>query len=176
MLILLIENNKENEVIMQKRVVTKIGNIFCVEIDNECKCFFQYIANDMTMLNSSVIRVFKKHYSMDYIPNMDEIVQDEVYFYAHTVLSRGIREGFWYKIGKNVDVGDVDKIMFRETEDINPSIIRSSRWYVWHIGEPISYIGRLTKETRKIDIGLVWSNENILAKIKTGKFLMVEIR
>src|SRR5574344_1656327 len=157
-----------------KRIVTKIGNIFCVEIDNEYKCFFQYIANDMTMLNSSVIRVFKKHYSMDYVPNLDEIVQDEVYFYAHTILSRGIREGVWYKVGKNADVGDVDKIMFRETEDMNPFIIRSYRWYVWHIGGPTSDIGRLTKETRKIDIGLVWSNENILAKIKTGKFLSKE--
>lgn len=127
----------------------------------------------MTMLNSSVIRVFKKHYSMDYIPNMDEIVQDEVYFYAHTVLSWGIRGELWYKVGKNADVGDVNNIMFRETEDFGVSCINSSRWYVWHIGEPISYIGRLTKETRKIDIGLVWSNANIIAKIKTGKFLTI---
>jgi hypothetical protein len=65
------------------------------------------------------------------------------------------------KVGKIADVG---KIMFRETEDMNPSIIRSYRWYVWHIGGPTSDIGRLTKETRKIDIGLEWSNENILGK------------
>jgi hypothetical protein len=161
---------------MQKRVVTKIGNIFCVEIDNEYKCFFQYIANDMTELNSSVIRVFKKHYSMDYIPNMDEIVQDEVYFYAHGILSRGIRTESWYKVGKNADVGDVDNIVFRATEDfLSISFCRkSSKWYIWHIGGPTSDIGRLTKETRKIDLGYIWNYANIIAKIKTGKFLLPE--
>lgn len=30
---------------MVKRIVTKIGNIFCAEIDGEYKCYFQYIAN-----------------------------------------------------------------------------------------------------------------------------------
>ena len=28
---------------MAKRIVTKIGDVFCVEIGNEYKCFFQYI-------------------------------------------------------------------------------------------------------------------------------------
>ncbi len=114
---------------------------------------------------------------MDYIPNMDEIVQDEVYFYAHGILSRGIRAGSWYKVGKNADVGDVNKIMFRDTEDsLSISFCRkSSKWYVWHIGGPTSDIGRLTKETRKIDLGYIWNNTNIIAKIKTGKFLLPEI-
>ena len=34
----------------KKRVVTKIGNIFCVEIDNKQKSYFQYVANDLTVL------------------------------------------------------------------------------------------------------------------------------
>lgn len=45
---------------MTKRIITKIGDIFCVEVDNDYKCYFQYVANDMTVLNSSVIRVFAK--------------------------------------------------------------------------------------------------------------------
>ena len=28
---------------MAKRIITKVGDVFCVEIDNEYKCFFQYI-------------------------------------------------------------------------------------------------------------------------------------
>ena len=51
---------------MTKRIITKIGDIFCVEVDNDYKCYFQYVANDMTVLNSSVIRVFAKHYPIDY--------------------------------------------------------------------------------------------------------------
>ena len=26
----------------KKRIVTKIGNVFCVEIENQYKCYFQY--------------------------------------------------------------------------------------------------------------------------------------
>ena len=73
---------------MAKRIVTKIGDVFCVEVDNEYKCFFQYVANDMTVLNSSVIRVFKEHYPIDYKPNLDEIVRGNVHFYAHTILRK----------------------------------------------------------------------------------------
>ena len=83
---------------MAKRIVTKMGDIFCVEIDNGYKRFFQYIINDIEALNSSVIRVFKTHYPMDYRPIIEEIVMDEVEFYAHTVLRAGIVYGAWYKL------------------------------------------------------------------------------
>ena len=78
---------------MAKRIVTKMGDIFCVEIDNGYKRFFQYIINDIEALNSSVIRVFKTYYPMDYRPIIEEIVMDEVEFYAHTVLRAGIVYG-----------------------------------------------------------------------------------
>lgn len=45
---------------MGKRIVTQIGDIFIVYLDSTTKKYFQYVANDETMLNSSVIRVFKK--------------------------------------------------------------------------------------------------------------------
>ena len=90
---------------MAKRIVTKIGDVFCVEIDNQCKRYFQYIVNDMEQLNSSVIRVFKLHYPIDYKPIIDDIVKDEVEFYAHTVLRAGIVNNAWYKVGKSKDLG-----------------------------------------------------------------------
>ena len=83
-------------IIMAKRIITKIGDIFCVEVDNDYKCYFQYVANDMTVLNSSVIRVFARHYSIDYEPVFEDIVKDEVYFYAHTILRFGILYNAWY--------------------------------------------------------------------------------
>lgn len=84
---------------MAKRIVTRIGNVFCAEIEGKFKCFFQYIAKDMTQLNSSVIRVFKTHYPMEYKPVINDIIKDEVAFYAHTVLRAGIYFNAWYKIG-----------------------------------------------------------------------------
>lgn len=77
---------------MAKRIASKIGDIFCVEIESENKAYFQYIANDMTQLNSSVIRVFKKRYPMDYIFSIEDVVSDDVEFYAHTILKFGIQE------------------------------------------------------------------------------------
>lgn len=94
---------------MAKRIVTKMGDIFCVEIDNGYKRFFQYIINDIEALNSSVIRVFKTHYPMDYRPIMEEIVMDEVEFYAHTVLRAGIVYGAWYKVGNSKEIGEGHK-------------------------------------------------------------------
>ena len=43
-----------------KRIVTKIGNVFSVKLNESKKKYFQYVANDIYQLNSSVIRVFKK--------------------------------------------------------------------------------------------------------------------
>ena len=99
---------------MAKRIVTKIGDVFCVEVDGRYKQFFQYIANDLTCLNSSTIRVFQKEYPMEYKPVVDDIVKDEVMFYAHTVLRFGIQEGVWYKVGKSADLGldGLNKILF----------------------------------------------------------------
>ncbi|TGX79996.1 hypothetical protein E5358_14065 [Palleniella muris] len=158
---------------MQKRIVTKIGNIFCVEIDDKNKRFFQYVANDLSQLNSSVIRVFKRKYPMDYVPDMDEIVNDEVDFYAHTVLSAGIRANTWYKVGKHKDVGDTEHIMFKLFDEGNIShLTKSYRWYVWYINKEYVDIGEMTDEYRQLDLGLVISYDQIAAKIKTGEFTM----
>ena len=76
---------------MTKGIVTRIGDVFCIEVDHNYKCYFQYIAKDMEFLNSSTIRVFKTKYPLEYEPVIDEIVDDEVAFYSYTVLRWGIR-------------------------------------------------------------------------------------
>ena len=85
------------ETTKKKRIVTRIGNVFCAEINNEHKRFFQYVANDLEELNSSVIRVFKPRYPMDYKPVIEDLVKDEVEFYAHTILKFGIVFNAWTK-------------------------------------------------------------------------------
>jgi len=97
-----------------KRVVTKIGDIFRVEFPDNTKAYFQYIAKDMTQLNSSVIRAFYTHYPIDQDVKIEEIVKDRVDFYAHTILRAGIDFDNWYKIGKSSDIGENElyKIIF----------------------------------------------------------------
>ena len=120
---------------MAKRIVTRIGNVFCAEIDNECKRFFQYVANDIECLNSSVIRVFKTKYPMDYKPKVEEIVGDEVEFYAHTILKFGIVFNAWYKVGtsKNIGEGHKEALFGSVSLDIyeNPNMTKEERKNTW---------------------------------------------
>ena len=161
---------------MSKRIVTKIGDVFCVEVGKEYKCFFQYVANDMTVLNSSVIRVFKEHYPIDYKPNLDEIVRGNVHFYAHTILKFGILYSAWYKVGKYSDIGNPDDICFVMYNDIgNPQMTKSYRWVVWKINQEQHFIGELTEEYKHIDLGIVFTYEDVVSKIATGKFLLKHV-
>ena len=161
---------------MATRIVTRKGDIFCVVIDNKFKAYFQYITTDMTQLNSTVIRVFKKHYPMDYVPDFDEIVRDDVHFYAHTILRPGLNEGAWYKVGSNKEVGDVDNIMFSLFQDVNFADKKKSySWYIWRINQRTEYIGEMKEEYKKYDRGWVYSYINIVEKIRTGHFLMRDL-
>ena len=155
----------------KKRIITRIGDIFCIEIDNEYKCYFQYIAKDMSQLNSSVIRVFKRHYSMDYEYDEQEVLNDEVNFYAHTILRIGIDNGTWYKVGKSKEIGDTSKIMFRLSSDFGggPQPIKSYHWYVWKLNEEYIHIGELTEGYKDITyLGLVIQYCDVFNKIKNG--------
>ena len=161
---------------MATRIVTRKGDIFCVEIDNKFKAYFQYITTDMTQLNSTVIRVFKKHYPMDYVPDFDEIVRDDVHFYAHTILRPGLNEGAWYKVGSNKEVGDVDNIMFSLFQDVNFADKKKSySWYIWRINQRTEYIGEMKEEYKKYDRAWVYSHINIVEKIRTRHFLMRDL-
>lgn len=73
---------------MAKRIITRIGDVFEVQLDN-CKKYFQYIANDMTQLNSSVIRTFVEEYLLDYSPILENITAGKLIF-MHIQSSDGV--------------------------------------------------------------------------------------
>ncbi len=165
---------------MKKRIVTKIGDIFCVEVDNHWKCYFQYVSNDMTQLNSSVIRVFERHYALSEDPSLDEIVADKVAFYAHTMLAPGIDEGVWYKYGKSNEVDEpaLKQVLFgtvcatktnanMDVVDVNPL----DNWRIWYVNQPAQNIGKLPKDLwDKIEVGSVFPYNYILDRIKYGYY------
>jgi hypothetical protein len=156
-----------------KRIVTKIGDIFCAKLDDSSKKYFQYIANDMTMLNSSVIRVFKKTYNINDNPKLEDIVNDPIDFYVHVVLRWGIDMGLWEKIGKNNYTSEIN-VLFRDSDDCgDPSIKISSNWKVWKINQPFQYVGRLKGKYKEAEIGLVVSPINIVDRMKTGEYHFV---
>lgn len=160
-----------------KRIVTKIGNVFCVEMDGRYKCFFQYIANDIEQLNSSVIRVFRKRYPMDYKPDMDEIVAGEVAFYAHTILRAGIANGIWYKVGKTSDIGqkELEDVIFGTTgkirSDVQEDVDPRENWRIWDLNGHELRHTRLPESIKEnVEVGCVLSYLCILDRIRYGYY------
>ena len=164
---------------MAKRIVTKIGNVFCTEIDGRYKYYFQYICNDISMLNSSVIRVFKTRYPLDYKPILMDIIKDEVLFYAHTILRAGIQFNIWQKVGNAMltNADNINKVIFgftkehlyfgRETITVDPL----HNWTIWHVNENLTEIGMLPKEYyNSIEYGVVIPFHQIIYRIKFGYY------
>lgn len=127
-----------------------------MKIDETHKKYFQLIAYDLTQLNSDVIRVFKTVYPDNLIPDLSEIVEDEVEFYAHCVTRTGVKLGLWEKVGSNKNIGETGQILFRNIEDygkrIDGEIVKiSSDWYIWHINDRnFTDVGKLKGENRKL--------------------------
>ena len=168
---------------MAKRIVTRIGDIFCAEIDGEYKCYFQYIEKDLSQLNSSVIRAFKRRYPIDATPIIEEIVNDDILFYAHTVLRAGIDYNAWYKVGKYKELG-LDRLNevlwgvahYHKTyvKDNYPKIIEVNpleNWTIWYTNYKMVDIGVLPeKYYKKIEEGAVLPFSCIVKRLKFGYY------
>lgn len=156
---------------MTKRVVTNIGDVFCAKIDNY-KIYLQYIANDLSQLNSDVVRVFKKKYPLEINPDLPEIINGEVDFYAHCVTSAGIKRGLWEKVENIKEVGVIYDIMFKCKEDYTRPDIHND-WSVWKINQETLHVGELLDEYKRSYLGLIFRPEDIIHKSKTGSYLGV---
>ena len=151
----------------------RIGDIFSVALDDKNKKYFQYVADDLTQLNSYVIRCFKKKYPIDETADLREVVKDEVEFFAHVILKFGIKLKVWEKVGSVSEIGKVEAL-FRDSNDYgNPAIKVSNNWYVWKINEPFKKVGRLEGENRKAEIGIVVSPACILQRMRLGRYTFV---
>lgn len=157
------------------RANTKIGDVFMVKIDDESKKYFQYIVSDLTQLNSDVIRAFKKIYPINSNPDLSEIVNDEVDFYAHCVTKFGIKMKLWDKIGNTSDIGELDKILFRGSSDSGckpgEQILVSENWYVWKINDSdFTSVGKLEGENKNAELGIVVNPYDVRDRMSTGKY------
>lgn len=153
------------------RANTKIGDVFSVKIDDKNKKYFQLIAFDLTQLNSDVIRAFKKLHPINSNPDLSDIINDEVQFYAHCITKLGIKMGYWEKAGNLPDVGQTDHILFRSSGDYgNPQIKISKNWWVWKINQQQKHVGLLIGENQKAEIGVIMDGESIVHRMKTGEY------
>lgn len=157
-----------------KRIITRFGDIFSVKIDDHTKKYFQYVANDLTQLNSDVIRAFKKAYRVEETPVLSDVISDDIDFYAHCVTSLGIKLGFWEKVGNIADV-EIVNVFFKGTNDYGGKLgeepIRvSSNWYVWKINEDFIRIGKLEGIYKDSFAGLVINPKGIIELLRGNKY------
>jgi len=142
-----------------------------LKLDEHRKKYFQYIINDLTQLNSDVIRTFKQVFYNDSHPDLLEVVKTEVEFYAHCVTIVGVKLGYWEKIGNIIDVGNTNHILFRSSGDAgNRKITVSKDWWVWKINEPQKRVGKLVGENQKAEMGMVFDPISIINRIRTGEY------
>ena len=153
---------------MIKRVkATKVGDVFEVKISDTQKKYMQYIASDLTQLNSDVVRGFAKKYKIEEKPTLEEIVFDKVEFYAHCDSRHGIRMEYWTLYGNSPDVGDVNEPIFRSTNDDNRVVI-SYNWYIWHINGEFMHVRNDDPRLKKAYYGPVFAAKHIYERVIDG--------
>lgn len=152
-----------------KKTNTKIGDVFSVKINGFSKKYFQYIASDLTQLNSDVIRAFKKEYPIDSSPGLLEIVNGDIEFYAHCITKLGLKMGYWEYVGNISHVGNIDSILFRSSSD-NPQEKVSQNWWIWKINQEQKLVGKLEGNNRRAEIGSVIPPDSLVHRMKTGKY------
>lgn len=152
---------------MGKRIVIKIGDIFEVSFKS-VKKYFQYIANDRTQLNSCVIRAFQEEYPINYIPDLKKIASGKIDFHAHVDIKWGIQMRLWRKIGTTDIIGPAI-VLFRDCDE-DEYVATSKRWFIWKINEPMTFVGELTGENKKAEIGVVKNPNEIIERMRNGQY------
>jgi hypothetical protein len=152
-----------------KRTYTRVGDVFSVPLEGRSKKYFQYIANDITQLNSDVVRAFKQKYSNDTVPELLQVVADEVDFYAHVVINWGLKLELWEKVG-SVPYLEHPDVTFRDSRDYGKQVKVSSDWRVWKINERFRDVGRLDGEYKKAEIGIVVTPGDLVIRMQTGEY------
>lgn len=108
---------------------------------------------------------------MEYEVSMEDIVKDEVEFYAHTVLRPGILDKAWYKVGNCVEVGNYSHVWFRTSRDYGDKVEISERWDVWRINEPPIYLGKLPEAFQRAELGGVIPYVDIINRLTFGSYV-----
>lgn len=157
-----------------KRVICRKGSVFCARFNDKFKCYLQYITDDSTLLNSNVIRAFKKKYPIDYVENIEEILNGEIAFYSHCMVKWGVDDGNWEKIGssKNLGLENLNNVIwgtyFISCPWLAPDL---SKWKLWITGREEVEIGKLINElARKVELGYIYPAIKIRDRLQYGYF------
>jgi hypothetical protein len=82
----------------------------------------------------------------------------------------------WELAGNSTQIGKIDNILFRDTNDYGSKIgeqpvLISEKWYVWHINDSgFTHIGKLEGSNRKSFVGIVINPIGIIELLKGNKY------
>lgn len=159
---------------MKKRVkTTKIGDIFVTEIDTTVKRYIQLIAIDKSLLNSDVIRVFKKSYPIESESSIDDIISDEVDFYSHTTTSAGVKFELWKLVGNTPKIGIINHILFYSIAELPDEFgVWVNQWRYWKISQEEEYSSKPKSQYKGkgAESGLIFSPYSIINRLQ-GTFV-----
>lgn len=148
----------------------RVGDVFEAGIDHSAARFFQYVADDVTQLNSQVVRVFRETYDVKDSPDVPNVVAGKVDFHAHVFLRIGLRQGFWRKVGHAPPPSNLD-VLFRGTNDSGkPEIKISHNWHVWRVNEPFEKVGDLPPHCQGAEIGVVVPPDSLVYRMLHGRY------
>jgi hypothetical protein len=150
----------------------KVGDLFQVQMDQSSVRYFQYIADDLTQLNSQVVRVFREAYVANEHIDVDRITAGAIDFHAHVFLTIGLKQQQWRKVGHTNDVGNRD-VLFRDSNDYENPQVKVSDWHVWKANGPFEKIGILRPEYQQAEIGVVVPPRSLIHRMQTGRYNFV---
>lgn len=154
-----------------------IGDIFCVEIGDSFKCYFQFIGIDKTKCCTPVINIFKKHYPIHYIPSLENIVKDDLLCSVHTEIYDKYINFPWYKIGNRpyISSNGAGPPLFIDSERPNEEILSKtnsveySYWWVWEMnGSPVKQFPVPYEYIDRMENGAILYPEQIIDRIIYG--------
>ena len=145
---------------------TVIGDVFAVKLDDMHCRYFQYVGNDLTQLNSDVIRVFKKIYTLDSPPDLEEITSGEIAFFAHCVTKWGIDKNLWERVGNIKRVGNWGDALFKMPAQLGAA--KGEGWWVWKVNQKMENVSALSGANAMAVNGVVINPNSIANFVKSG--------
>ena len=151
------------------RIKVKSGDVFEVPLKQSGrKAFLQYIFQDSEYLGGHLIRAF---YAAEEEPDLRQIVNSKIIFYAYTRLTQGIDIGLWSRTGNVPIESNFDAPIFRQTPDTIAYVKKSFKWNIFKAGSPNrKHLGELTDEYKHLPIAAVFAPVNIVLWLEEGKY------
>ena len=154
-------------------IQARIGDIYRVSLNDNTTRFIHYIAKDKSDLHSDVIRIFRRHYSIDEMPTVEMVLTDEVECHMHTFVRYALKWGLWQKYAfAPVRANDYVNVVFRSSRDEGKypkQKVVSKDWEVWRINGRRISVGILPEQYHRADIGGVYSPNHVIQRLLTVK-------